>query len=576
MQNTEIARKLFELSEYLEVQDVPFKPRAYARASAVIAGLTEEIESVYAQKGKKGLDGIAGVGEGIAGKIEELLRTGNIKELEQLKKKFPVHVSELSAIQGVGPNVIKVLYKKLGVKTVKDLERAARAHEISALPHFGKKSEEKILKGIEFLKQTRGRMLLGEVLPLAKKIENILVKVAGVGRVTVCGSIRRRQETIGDIDIVATSKDPKKVMEAFLSMPGVDHMYGTGSTKSMVRLSDGIDVDLRVVPDDVYGAAVQYFTGDKQHNISVRKIAAGKGYKLSEYGLFRGTKKIASRTEEDVYEKLGMRYVPPELRTASGEIEAAHTNSLPNLIPYGSIRGDLQVQTNWTDGSSSIEEMAQAARVVGLEYIAITDHTKALAMTSGLDERGLARQAKEIEALNMKFKKDNFTILKSAEVNILKDGSFDISDTALRKLDIVSATAHTHFHLTGRQQTDRIIRAMKHPLLNVLFHPTGRLLNRREPYALDIEKVIRAAKEYGVALEANASPERLDLKDIHIRAAINNGVKLVVNSDAHAPGHFGNLDLGVAQVRRGWGKKKDVLNTLPVEKLLEALRKLKG
>ncbi len=575
MKNSEIAKILIEMSEYLEVQDVPFKPRAYVRAAVAIAALMEETADIYKRAGKNGLDAISGVGEGIAGKIEEMLKTGGMKELALLKKTFPVRVSELSAIEGVGPKAIKTFYKILDIRTVADLERAVKAHKISALPHFGKKSEEKILKGIEFLKKTHGRMLLGEALPLAQEIETYLAGVSGVKRVAVCGSIRRRQETIGDIDIVVTSREPKKVMTAFISMEGVSHVYSTGSTKSMIRLSRGIDADLRVVSDAAYGAAVQYFTGDKQHNIEVRKIAMNKGYKLSEYGLFKNKKLIAAKTEEDIYTKLGMEYIPPELRTASGEIQAAQNRSLPPLIPYGSIRGDLQVQTNWTDGSASIEEMARAAQAVGLQYIAITDHTKALAMTGGLDERGLARQAKEIDTLNVKFEKNNFRILKSAEINILKDGSFDISDTALKKLDVVSAAIHTHFNLGEKEQTERIIRAMRHPLLNILFHPTGRLLNRREPYEFDIEKVIRAARGYGVVLEANAEPERLDLKDAHIRKAIQCGVKLVVNSDAHAPGHFGNLDLGVAQVRRGWGRKKDVLNTLSVEKVLEVLRRMK-
>jgi DNA polymerase (family 10) len=590
MTNGEIAKKLLELSEYLEVQDVPFKPRAYARASGVIESLREDVATIYTRKGRKGLDAISGVGKGIAEKIEELITTGAMKELETIRKKFPVQVSELSAIEGVGPKAIKALYGALHIRTIADLERAAKTHTISALPHFGKKSEEKILKGIEFLKKNKGRMLLGTILPIARSIQQRLSRVRGVRRVTICGSIRRMQETVGDIDIVATSSQPASVMKDFVSMSEVEHIYNTGLTKTMIRLSLGIDADLRVVPDDVYGAAVQYFTGDKQHNIEVRKIAIKKGYKLSEYGLFRGKKLIAAKTEEEIYNKLGMQCMPPELRTASGEIEAARFRSatahkarrskhgLPQLISYGSIRGDLQVQTNWTDGNASIEEMARAAIDAGLSYIAITDHTKVLAMTGRLDERALARQGKEIDRLNTRFAKEenHFRILKSAEINILKDGSFDISDTALKKLDIVSAAVHSHFTLSEKEQTERIIRALKHPLLNVLFHPTGRLIGKREPYALDMGKIIRVAKEYGVALEVNASPERMDLKDIHIRMALEYGAKLVVNSDAHAPKHFEYLDLGVAQTRRGWGKRGDVLNTLPVEKLQGALKKMKN
>jgi len=575
MKNIEIAQALTEMSGYLEVLDVPFKPRAYARAAGAIEAFNEEIVDVYKRGGLRELEKISGVGRGIGEKIEELLHTGKIKELEQMKKKLPIQLNELSAVEGVGPKAIKVFYKILGVKTVADLEQAAQMHKISKLPHFGKKSEDKILNGIEFLKKNTGRMLLGEALPLAQSIEDHLSQVPGVRRVTVCGSLRRGQETIGDIDIVAVSSNPKKVMRAFTTMPDVNTIYGAGSTKGLVRLSSGIDADLRVVPDAVYGAAVQYFTGDKQHNIELRKIAIKKGYKLSEYGLFKGKKMIAAKTEDEIYKKLDMEYIPPELRTASGEIAAAQNGTLPTLIPYGSIRGDLQVQTCWTDGSSSIEDMAQAALAVGLEYIAITDHTKTLAMTHGLDEQGLSRQSKEIDALNTRFKIKNFTIFKSAEVNILKDGSFDISDAALKKLDIVSAAVHTLFHLSEKEQAERIIRAMKHPSLNILFHPTGRLIGKREAYAVDIEKIIRAAREYGVILEVNASPERLDLKDAHIRSAIEKGVKLVVDSDAHAPGHFHFLDYGVAQVRRGWGEKSAVLNTLSAQKCLAAIKKLK-
>ncbi|MBI4599398.1 DNA polymerase/3'-5' exonuclease PolX [Candidatus Uhrbacteria bacterium] len=575
MHNQRIARLLNEMSEYLEVQDIPFKPQAYARAAGVIAGMTDEATDIYDQNGKKGLDGISGVGRGIAEKIEEFITTGRIKELEQMKKKFPVNVSELSAVQGVGPKKIAVLYKKLKIKNCADLERAVRHHTVAALPHFGKKSEEQILKGIEFLKKGKGRMLLGTVLPLAQDIEARLKKVPGIKQVIIAGSIRRRQETIGDIDIVATTAHPKRAMDAFISLPEVELIYSSGATKTMVRLSLGIDADLRVVSDDCYGAALQYFTGDKQHNIEVRKIAIKKGYKFSEYGLFKGKKLIAAKTEEEIYQKLGLAYMPPELRTASGEIEQARRNGLPDLIPYGSIRGDLQVQTNWTDGNASIEEMATAAIKAGLEYIAITDHTTSLAMTGGLDEKKLAKQAGEIDRLNRTLRTKKFRILKSAEVNIMKDGTLDISDAMLKKLDLVCVAAHSHFALSEEDQTKRIIQALKHPLVNILFHPTGRRIGRREPYALDMGKIIRAAKQYGVCLEANASPDRLDLKDTHIRMAVEHGVKLVVDSDAHAPGHFDNLDLGVAQVRRGWGKRSDVFNTLPVEKLLVVLKKLK-
>lgn len=575
LHNQRIAKLLSEMGEYLEVAGVPYKPQAYSRAARVIAGLTDEVTDIYARDGKRGLDALPGIGRGIAEKIEEYINTGRIIELERMKKKFPVNVSELSAVEGIGPKKIATLYKTLKIKNLADLERAIRHHKIAGLAHFGKKSEDQMRTGIAFLKKSRGRMLLETVLPLAEEIEERLKKMPGVKQATIAGSIRRRQETVGDIDIVVTAAHPKAVMGAFVSMPEVEHVYSKGSTKTMVRLDIGIDADLRVVPDDVYGAALQYFTGDKQHNIEVRKIAIKKGYKLSEYGLFKGAKLIAAKTEEEIYEKLGLAYIPPELRTATGEIAAAQKGELPNLIPYNSIRGDLQVQTNWTDGNAPLEEMAHAAYDAGLEYIAITDHTQSLAMTGGLDEKKLARQAREIDRLNKTFAEKKFRILKSAEVNILKDGSLDIPDAALRKLDLVCVAVHSHFALSEKEQTERIVRALKHPLVNILFHPTGRRIGRREPYALDMERVLRAAAAYGVAMEASASPDRLDLKDTHIRRAIELGVKLVVDSDAHAPAHFKNLNLAVAQVRRGWGKRGDVLNTLSAEKCITALKRLK-
>lgn len=575
LHNQRIAKLLSEMGEYLEVAGVPYKPQAYGRAASVIAGLTDEVTDIYARDGKKGLDALPGVGRGIAEKIEEYIATGHIKELERMKKKFPVNVSELSAVEGIGPKKIVTLYKTLNIKNLADLERAIRHHKIAGLAHFGKKSEDQMLTGIAFLKKGKGRMLLGTILPVATEIEACLKKVSGVTNATLAGSIRRRQETVGDIDIVVTATHPKVAMDAFISMPEVEHVYSRGSTKTTVRLLQGIDADLRVVPDDCYGAALQYFTGDKQHNIEVRNIAIKKGCKLSEYGLFKGTKLIAAKTEEEIYNKLGLACMPPELRTATGEITAAKKGELPELIPYNSIRGDLQVQTNWTDGNTSIEEMAHAARDAGLSYIAITDHTQSLAMTGGLDEKKLARQAREIERVNKSFAGKKFRIFKSAEVNILKDGSLDIPDVALRKLDLVCVAVHSHFALSEFDQTERIIRALKHPLVNILFHPTGRRIGRREAYALDMERVLRAAAAYGVAMEANASPDRLDLKDTHIRRAIDLGVKLVVDSDAHAPAHFRNLNLAVAQVRRGWGKRGDVLNTLSDEKCITALKRLK-
>src|SRR3989344_7016063 len=577
MTNREIAEILSEIGTYLSMDEVQFKPRAYEKAATAIGDLGRDILDIYKEGGLKALEEIPGVGTSIGEKIEELLKTGQCQEYEKLKKKMPVNLAELSKVEGLGPKGIKVLYQKLKIKNLKDLAEAAQKGKIRKLEHFGEKSEQKIIKALEFLNRSAGRFLLYHALPMAKKIEDHLRRVSGVKEVTVAGSIRRKQETIGDIDILATAKDPKKVIAAFLAMPERLHTYGVGPTKSSVRLKNGLDADLRVLPDDVYGAALQYFTGDKMHNIEVRKIAIKKGYKLSEYGLFKGKKIIAAKTEEVIYEKLGMQCPPPEIRTNTGEIEAALKHKLPKLIDYGSLRGDLQIQTKWTDGANSILEMAEAAHKAGLEYIAITDHTKSLAMTGGLDEKELARQAKEIDKINSKFKIQNskFRVLKGSEVDIKKDGSLDLNDEALSKLHIIGVSIHSHFNLSEKEQTERVIKALKNPYVNIFFHPTGRLIDRRPPANFDMAKVLRVAREYGVAMEINASADRLDLKDVHIRMAVELGGKLIIDSDAHNVNNIGHYDLAIAQARRGWAKQSDVLNTLPLKDFLASLRRLK-
>lgn len=573
--NQEIAKIFYTIADILEMKKVQFKPRAYQKVAMTLESLDEEVAEIYKKGGRKALTEIPGVGESIARHIEELIKTGRLKAYERLKKQFPIDVEALTAIEGVGPKIIKMLYQKLKIRNIKDLEKAAKAGKIRKLPRFGEKMEQKILRGIEFLRQSKGRFLLGYILPIVRKMEDALKKVPGVDQVRTAGSIRRMKETVGDIDILVTAKKPQKVMDAFVALPEVKAVLAKGPTKTSVRLKIGISADVRVLKPENYGSALQYFTGNKDHNIHLRTIAIKKGYKLNEYGLFRGKKRIAGKTEQKIYNKLGMDWIEPELRTNTGEIEAAMKKKLPKLIPYNSLLGDLQVTTNWSDASDSIETMALKAMELGLKYIAITDHTKSLAITGGLDEKDLARQAKEIDKLNKKFKHKGFRILKSAEINILKDGSLDIKNETLKKLDVVSIAVHSNFKMTKKQMTDRIIKAMQNPYVNILFHPTGRLIGKRPPYEIDIDAIIKAAKKYGVVLEVNAFPERLDLRDIHIRQAIKAGVKLTINSDAHAPHHMEFLNLGIAQARRGWAKKTDVLNTLPVNEFLRALKKLK-
>jgi len=574
VKNQELAKILFEFAELYEMQGTLFKPRAFERASEALAALDRDVEDIYKKEGLQGLQEIPAVGRGIAERIAEYLKTGRIREYDALKRKFPVDIAGLSSIEGVGPKLIKLLYQKLNIKNVSELEKAAKAGKLRVLPRMGEKLEKKILKGIDFKKEGGGRFALGEILPMAREIKERLLKVKGVRAVELAGSLRRWQETIGDLDILAISEEPEKIADYFAKMPEVAHVYAHGDTKVMVRLNPpaggGIDADLRVVPAQSFGAALQYFTGNKDHNVEVRKIAIKNGYKLNEYGLFRGKKIIAARSEEEIYEKLGMETPPPEIRLNDGEIEAALSHNIPKLIGYGDLRGDLQIQTSWTDGKNSIEEMAQEAEKIGHEYIAITDHTKSLAMTGGSDEKKLLRQMAEIDKIQKKFKK--IKILKGAEVNILKDGTLDIKDEVLAKLDVVGAAVHSLFNLSKAEQTKRIIKAMENPHLDILFHPTGRIINRRKPYEVDMEAIIKAAKRTGTILEIDAHPWRIDLKDEHIKMAREAGVKMVIDTDAHSIGELHYLEYGIAQARRGWCAKKDIINTLPLKDFLEALK----
>ncbi|HEY4495452.1 MAG TPA: DNA polymerase/3'-5' exonuclease PolX [Candidatus Paceibacterota bacterium] len=572
--NREISKILYEIGEYLKIKGVAFKPRAYEEAGYSIENLEEEVSNIYKKWGLKAVEDIPGVGVSIALKIEELLKTGRLKYYEKLKKSFPVKIGELSAIEGIGPKMIFKLYKKLNIRSISDLERAAKTNKIAKITGFGKKTEEKILKGIEFLRKSGGRFLLGVVLPQARSIENRLKELKHVDRVAIAGSLRRMQETIGDLDFLVTSKKPKEVMDFFIKMPEVAHIYSKGNTKIMVRLKNGMDADLRVVPDISFGAALQYFTGDKRHNITLRALAERKGFKLNEYGLWRGKKLITGETEEKIYKSLGMATPPPEIRNDSGEIQAALQNKLPKLINYGDIKGDLQVTTNWTDGENSIEQMCEAARKSGLEYIVITDHTKSLAMTGGADEKKLLKQMAEIDRINKKFKASGFKlhVLKGAEVNILKDGSLDIKDEVLAKLDVVGIAVHSHFNLSRTEQTKRIVKAMKNKHADILLHPTGRLIQKREPYDVDVEEIIKVAKETGTVLEIDADPYRLDLKDEYIRKAVAAVVKLSIDTDAHSKNSFHYLEFGIAQARRGWAKASDIINTKSWRDMLKLLK----
>ena len=572
MTNREIAKILKEMAALYEMEGVFYKPRAYENAALAIESFGQELSDIYKREGDSGFKKVPGVGAGISAHIHALLTKRSFPEYRDLKKKYPVDILALTAIEGVGPKMVGALWEKLKIRDVPQLERAARAGKIKNLPHFGEKSETKILKGIAFLKRAGGRRIIADVLRDAHSLERLLKAFPGVKEVAIAGSLRRRKETIGDIDILAISEHPGDTMKRFTALPLVESVYAAGEKKTNVRLKNGLDADLRVIPKESFGAALNYFTGSKEHNVLLREIAIKKGLKLNEYGLYRGKKLIAGKTEAEVYEALGLRYIEPELREMKGEIEAARNNTLPKLISNGDLKGDLQVQTNWTDGKDSIEGMAHAAIEVGLRYIAITDHTKSLAMTGGADEKKLLRQIEEITKLNKKFLKSEFRILTGAEVNIMKDGSLDISDDVLSRLNVVGVSVHSLFALSRAEQTKRVIRAMENPNADIVFHLTGRLINKREPIDIDFKEILKTAKRTGTVLEINAFPERADIRDEYVRMCVDAGVKMSIDSDAHARAHFRLLEYGIAQARRGWAEKKDIINAWPVEKMLGFLK----
>ncbi len=566
-------RDLGFLTEMIEEDpNVQFRARAYYRAADTIASLQENVTDIYVRYGVDGLLEIASVGKAIASKIEEYLKRGKIKQLEELKSKVPIDIDELYGIEGIGPKTMKMFYDKLQIRTLADLEKAATEGKLKTLPGFTKKKEQDIFKHIEFFKRGKGRLIIGEVYPLVKQIEKRLQLITGVKNAIAAGSIRRMKETIGDIDYLVTANDPKQVIDFFVKMPEVEEILGMGQAKAFVKLASGIDADLLVVPEESWGAALQYFTGSKEHSVQLRKIAISKGLRLNEWGIFKGDRRIAGATEEEVYNTLGLQWIPPEMRENTGEIELGKQGKIPQLVEYGSLKGDLQVHSENSDGTATIEEMARSAKAFGLDYIAITDHTKSLALAGGLEEQELLEQADKISQLNDTLIEEEFHILSSAEVNIMKDGSLDISNTVLDKLDVVGAAIHSHFNLPIETQTERLIKTAKNPNVDILFHPTGRLINKRAGYLMDIEKVIEVAKDTNTVLEIDAHYDRLDLKDEYVRMAVRNGVKLVIDSDAHHPIHYSFLIFGIAQARRGWAIQSDILNTLHADKLLKALK----
>jgi DNA polymerase (family 10) len=602
MKNANIASILRDIAFLLEMEEVEdnsnmvFKIRSYKRASDVIANLSSNVEEVYATHGLKGVMQIPSIGKAIALKIEEYLATGKIQYLEELKSKMDIDIDEFYGLEGIGPKTIKIVYQKLGIRDLSGLEKAASEGRLRSIHGFSEKKEEVILKKIQQFKKGRSRYLIGEVYPLIKQIETRLRKFNGVKNAVVAGSFRRMKETVGDIDFVVASNAVEKVMDYFVSMPEIDEVLGKGSTKTFVRLNNRMDADLLVVPEESFGSALQYFTGSKEHGVAMRKIALAKGLHLNEWGIFDTSQhRIAGSTEQEVYQTLDLEWIPPEMRENLGEVELAKKGGkgLPKLIGYNDLKGDLQVHSNSTDGTMSIEEMALAANEkFGLQYIIITDHTKSLKLANGLDEKQLLNQANRIAELNDRTKRvfdkterqrrneldssptkaNNFRILSGAEVNIMGDGSLDIANNVLDKLDIVGAAIHSNFSQPIEVQTDRLIKAARNPSVDIIFHPTGRRINKREGYPVNIEKLIDIANDTNTILEIDAHYDRLDLKDEYVRMAIQNGVKLVIDSDAHHPVHFAFLKFGIGQARRGWAEKSSILNTMSVDELLGCLK----
>jgi len=598
--NSEVAKIFREIAFILQTADekksepnIIFKIRSYNKAADEIQNLSSDIGDIYKKDKLKGLLKIPSIGKAIASKLEEYIITGNIHYYDELKEKLPVDVSQFFGLEGIGPKTIKTLYSNLGIKNIPDLEKAALEGKIRSIPGFSQKKEELILKKIQFFRKSGGRRLIGEVYPLVRRIEERLSGNTGVKQAIAVGSFRRMKETIGDIDYlvsVISEKDGNNIIDYFVNMPEVKEIVGRGSSKAFVKLNNGIDADLLVVPEESFGAAMQYFTGSKEHGVAMRKIAISEGLRLNEWGVFdKQNHRVAGATEEEVYRVLGLEWIPPEMRENRGEIKIAKMEKkgkekedklrLSQLIAYDDLKGDLQVHSNYTDGTMSIEEMALNARDrFGLSYIAISDHTKSLRLTNGLDEKQLLNQANTIAEINDKIKINNnsknkhFRILSSAEVNILKDGSLDISNNVLDKLDIVGAAIHSHFSLPIELQTARLISAAQNPSIDIVFHPTGRIINQREGYPVNISKLIEVANESNTILEIDAHYNRLDLKDEFIRMAIENNVKLVIDSDAHHPLHYAFLIFGIGQARRGWAMKSDILNTLSAKELLDSLK----
>ena len=569
MKNKDIAKIFRQIAQILEIKgENHFRIRAYERGAQNIESLSEDIE-VFIKEDR--VTTIPGIGKDLEQKIKEMVSEGRLQYLEDLKKDIPKGLLDILAIPGVGPKTAKLLYEKLDIRDVVMLERMAHAGRIRELPGMKQKTEENILRGIEILKRGHDRMDLKTAQDVALSFTSGLKKLKEVKRIDPAGSLRRRKDTVKDIDLLISSNKPEKVMHAFTTLPQVKEIIAKGPTKSSILSIDNIQVDVRVIKDDSYGAALLYFTGSKEHNIRLRQLAITKDLKLSEYGIFRNNKRIAGKTEMEMYKKLGLSYIEPELREDRGEIEGALEDKLPDLIELKDIKGDLHAHSTWSDGGSSMEEVVRKAKDIGYEYIAITDHSQGLKIAGGLDRQDLKNKKKEMDMLSKKYK--NINILFGAEVDIDSEGRLDYPDDILKDMDIVIGAVHSGFKQPKERLTKRIIAACKNRYVNIIAHPTGRLWGAREAYEVDFEEVFKAAADTGTAIEINSYPQRLDLNDIHSRMAKKAGVKLAINTDAHIAEQLDTMRFGVSVGRRAWLEKKHVINTLSFEKLSVFLKK---
>ena len=578
MENREVAKILRETAQLLEIDGAIIgRYRSYEKAAELLYNIHERIEDLA--KDEKKLRELPGIGENMAEHIREILKTGDYSLRRKLLKKYPPTLLDVLQLQSLGPKKVAFLRSAFHIATVEDVEKLAREEKLRDLPGFGEKSEQNILKACEFFKKSTGRFLLDRATDEAEKLSAYIRNCEAVESVTAAGSLRRGRDTIGDIDLLVTMKPGQdkqanvdNVADYIQKYPGIETHLARGENKVSVRLGSGLQVDVRLLEKRSFGAALLYFTGSKEHNVVLRGRANDMGWTLNEYALttLKGGKTVASKTEEEIYAKLKLAYIEPELRENTGEIDAAEKGALPSLLRLEDIRGDLQMHTTASDGRNSIEEMGEAARKLGYEYIALTDHSKAVTVANGMDEKRTLAQIKKIRAAQQRV--DGIRLLASIECDILKDGKLDLDDEVLAQLDVVVASIHSYMNLTRAEMTDRLLAAIENPYVQIIAHPTGRLIMRREPYEYDMERILDAAKRSGVVMECNAYPDRLDLNDVHLRLAKQRGVKIVISTDSHSTTHLPFMKYGVITARRGWIEKKDVINTLPLPEMLAALR----